>query len=232
MYAPMRTNYFGHDKQYQKRKAEGHPGWETAEVIRENLAALAAMLAAWRVPGSGKLLELGCGAGDLSLWLAQQGYQVWGVDIAPTAVQWAREKAEQRGVQVHFAVGDVLSLDDYADDFFDLVLDGCCLHCIIGDDRRRLLASALRVLKPGGLFLVKTMCNGPKTPEMKPNFDPASRCIVYGDLAIRYMGLPENIRSEITSSGFRIASWQVDVAQPERGEDMLRASCVKPGTFA
>lgn len=227
----MQTNYIGHDNQYRKRRAQGLPGWETAEVVAENVAALDSLLQANKVAPPGRVLELGCGAGDLSLWLAEQGYDVCGVDIAPAAVEWAREKAKARGVQgAQFFVGDVLSLGDFANESFDLVLDGYCLHCVIGEDRQKLLASAFRVLRPGGLLLVNAMCDGPNTPGMKRNFDPVSRCQVYGDVAVRYLGRPASILHEITRAGFLVARWHVDRAEADgAGENMLRAGCLKPG---
>lgn len=100
----MKTDYIGHDEAYKKRKAEGRPGWATAEVAQENIATLEEVLQAEYVPKSGKLLELGCGAGNITLWLAEKGYDVCGVDIAPTAIAWAQGKAKEHNIKAHFRV--------------------------------------------------------------------------------------------------------------------------------
>lgn len=205
----MRTDYFAHDRQYQLRKAAGSPGWGSAADIAENTGHLAAALAAGRIPPSGRVLELGCGAGDISLWLAERGFEVWGVDLSPTAIAWARDKAGERSLTADFQVGDVLTLAGHADAYFDLVVDGCCLHCIVGEDRARVLRSAARVLKPGGVLYVITMCGDPVHMHPNQRFDPTSRCLLHGDTAIRYYGLPAAILAEIADAGFNIAHQEV-----------------------
>ena len=96
--------------------------------------------------------------GDIAIWLGLEGYEAYGMDIAPSAIAWAKEKAQAQQSQVQFTVGSVLDLAAYPDNFFHLVVDGRCLHCIIGPDRAATLASVYRVLQPGGGFLVQSMC--------------------------------------------------------------------------
>src|SRR6185436_6817751 len=57
-------------------------------------------------------LDLGCGTGTNSVWLAQQGFEVTGIDVAPLAVKRAEERARAEGITAHFVVGDVLHLPD------------------------------------------------------------------------------------------------------------------------
>jgi len=49
-------------------------------------------------PSSGKALDLACGSGVVSVWLARRGLDVWGVDISETAIAQARELAVRAGV--------------------------------------------------------------------------------------------------------------------------------------
>ena len=137
-------------------------------------------------------------------------YKRQGIDIAPTAIAWAKDKAQAQALNPDFRIGNVLDLP-YPDDFFDLVVDGHCFHCIIGKDRERFLSQALRVTRPGGLFLVMTMCGDPHEKMVRGGwwFDPVSRCIVRDGLAGRYLGLPEDILKEISSSGLAIKSSEV-----------------------
>ena len=223
----MKTDYALHDRQYQKRRAAGEPGWNDAETIANNNGKLAAALAAGYYPKHGKALELGCGAGDLSLELAARGYDVSGVDIAPTAIEWARDKAQERGLSADFQVGSVLDLASYADNTFDLVLDGYCLHCIIGDDRAKFYAAARRVLKPGGLLHINTMWDDGNLDALG-GFDPETRCQIWDGVALRYFGLPDELLAEATAAGFDII-WSKTYPRPHPNHSaMLRTDARKP----
>lgn len=224
----MKTHYIGHDKVYKKRRAEGQQGWATAEQAEEYLAILTRELQPEYVPKSGKLLELGCGDGVNAIWLAERGYEVYGVDIAPTAIEWAKAKAKERNLNIDFQVGNVLDLANYPDDFFDFVLDGHCFHCIIGEDRKLFLANALRVLKPKGFFHVCTMCGDVTCEEIKKQFNPQSRCLISKGIATRYIGLPEDILNEIRNAGFKIWHWEVQPRKDQEEQDDLLVAAVKP----
>jgi ubiquinone/menaquinone biosynthesis C-methylase UbiE len=217
----MKTHYVGHDEAYKKRRARGQAGWDTAEGYEESLAILERSLQAKYVPKSGKLLELGCGAGNIALWPAKKGYAMYGVDIAPTAIEWAREKAKKHHLQMDFRVGSVLDLKEYPDDFFDFVLNGHCFHCIIGEDRKLFLTSAFRVLKPKGFFHIRTMCGDVTNEDMQKAFDPKSRCLIHKGIAMRYIGLPEDILDEIREAGFHILHWEWEKEPPIGENDQL-----------
>ena len=60
---------------------------------------------------AGAVLDAGCGTGDNALQVASLGLSVLGVDVAQTALAIARAKADDRGVDVEFAVADALRLD-------------------------------------------------------------------------------------------------------------------------
>jgi SAM-dependent methyltransferase len=105
-------------------------------------------------------LELGCGNGAISALFTAAGYRVTGVDLSPLAVDWARDT--QRG---EFHCADLCDgLTQFADCRFDLVVEGNCLHCIVGDRRAPVLAGIRRVLRPGGILVVSSMCAEPGTP--------------------------------------------------------------------
>jgi 2-polyprenyl-3-methyl-5-hydroxy-6-metoxy-1,4-benzoquinol methylase len=55
----------------------------------------------------GRALDLGCGTGTDSIYLAQHGWDVTGVDMVPEALAIARRRAAAAGVKAHFVLGDV-----------------------------------------------------------------------------------------------------------------------------
>ena len=223
----LRTDYFGHDHVYRKRRETGQPGWATDEQAAEYHEILERTLRPSYTPATGRVLELGCGDGVNAIWLARRGYDVCGVDISPAATEWARSKAMASGVQAEFRVGNVLNLEDYPGDAFDIVLDGHCYHCIIGEDRGAFLTSALRVLKPGGLFHVCTMCGDVVGESFLDSFDEESRCLFMGDVATRYIGQSDSLLDEIVAAGFEIAHWEIEARKSADDQDDLIVAATK-----
>lgn len=219
----MRVSYVDHEEVYRRRKDRGDEmGWSSPAGLQQDVATFAQFLARVAIPGDARVLEVGCGSGELLIRLAEaKGYEVYGIDIAPTAIAWAQENAAARGIPADFRLGDVCDLKDYADNNFDLVLDGHCLHCIIPvvqsgqsvTDRQRFLRSVHRVLKAGGCFRVNTMCGDPADMEVRKRFDPVTRCTMRegpdGPCAERYHGVPEEILAELKVAGFHIQHWEV-----------------------
>jgi len=221
----MKTLYNGHEPVYHRIKAEGCVGWDkTEEAYRERESELERILGNGLAPARGRVLELGCGAGNISIWLARRGFDVRGVDIAPAAIDWAREKAQKESVAASFTLGNVLELGHLEEATADFVLDGHCLHCIIAEDRKIFLATAFRLLVPGGYLLIDTMC-GPVVGGHLEGYDPALKMILYHDAAIRYFGMPEEIQEEISAAGFTILN--VDLRR-EAGHGNMFVEARKP----
>jgi len=214
----MQTDYLGiHEVQYQKLRACGKP-WtvDAADIVK--CVVEAGMEC--HIDRHGKVLELGCGDGNVSLALAERGYDIQGIDISPTAISWANEKAGKKGFKADFKVGNVLKLP-YDSDYFDVVIDAHCFHCIIGEDRKLFLANALKTLRPDGLFIVMTMCNDPVDTQMAEIFDQKTRCCIKNNVAGRYFGLPHEILFEITAAGFNVFFWKIDRAHAQNIQDEL-----------
>lgn len=100
----------------------------------------------------GRVLDVGCGTGELSLYLARRGHDVLGVDFSPLAIRRAREKARWRGVDAEFLAWDALDLGALADHglTFDTAVDSAMFHCLNGTERSRVVSGLERLVRPGG----------------------------------------------------------------------------------
>jgi 2-polyprenyl-3-methyl-5-hydroxy-6-metoxy-1,4-benzoquinol methylase len=217
----MRTDYAGHDRTYQrKRNDPDYAGWSKRDEFAEDWPlSWQPLLQRNAFPKQGRLLELGCGAGNLSIYFAQAGYKVTGIDIAPTAIDWAIENAAKANVEITFMQGNVLELAEILDTSFDIALDGRCFHCIIGKDRAQFLRTAHRILNRNGILVIKTMCNHiPMTSYWSDHFDSETRCIMHDGFATRYIGDSNDILQEIIHAGFRVLD--VEVLPPRDQEDL------------
>lgn len=153
--------YEGHESVYRRLAAEGESCWDRTAFDAFCMRPwLEDALARLRLAPGARVLEIGCGAGPISCFLAARGYDVLGLDVSATAIAMATQHAVDLGLSARFAVADVLAMD--GDTQFDLVVDGHCLHCIVFDDERhRLLASIARRMAVGGAFVVETMARHP-----------------------------------------------------------------------
>lgn len=202
----VRTDYAMHEGAYvERRQHENYVGWDTPESFEWAHAVMRQAMAWPEVPDSGALLEIGCGAGNYLVDLAPD-FTLAGIDISPTAIEWAGERAIDAGVEADLRVGDVRELP-WGDASFDVVRDGHLLHCIIGEDRSAVLGEAMRVLRPGGVFVVFTMVGDKGIPVEQ--WDPATRLCMYQGVAVRYVGLPEGIEGELRDAGFEVLRSQV-----------------------
>lgn len=137
----------------------------------------------------GAVLDVGCGLGDNAIYLAGQGHQVTGIDSAASAIEQARHRARQSGVDVTFAVADATSLDGFEGQF-DSVLDGACYHTIDEDARDDYAAALHRATRPDGLLSLFCFPPGNSGP-------------------VAAMGISEeNLRTTWTKAGWDITDLQ------------------------
>lgn len=104
------------------------------------------------------LLDLGCGTGAATVFFAEMGYQVCGLDASAIALEKARACAAQSGVQIRFETGDFRELP-FADDHFDAVFSESVLYYGHKRDFNAGVQEVGRVLKPGGLARIYTKTN-------------------------------------------------------------------------
>jgi len=73
--------------------------------------------------GQLKILDVGCGSGRISLPLAQEGYQITGIDISAVSIEKARQYAKERDIKIDFRVFDITTeKGDILGNDFDCVI--------------------------------------------------------------------------------------------------------------
>lgn len=123
-----------------------------------------------RIP-AGYALDMGCGYGRASIYLAQRGWKVDGVDFVSQAVIGATERAKQAGVldRVHFYESAVTDIGFLAGGY-DLVLDVGCAHGLTEAELHQYHQEVLKLMKPGGIFLLFAHLNEERKPTDERNW--------------------------------------------------------------
>ena len=103
--------------------------------------------------GRGRALDVGCGAGVFSVWLADRGMDVTGIDLFPEAIAMARSLLGKRSARVEFVTTDLFTY--VSDRPFDVVFDSGCLHSLVGGDVASYKRQLLLWLAPGGNYVLE-----------------------------------------------------------------------------
>ncbi len=111
----------------------------------------------------GRVLDIGCGLGHHSIWLAQQGFTVTGIDIAEKAIAYAKNRARLAKVTVEFIALDALKINTLLDEQFDLVFEWGILHFIPFVKRKSYIKSIAHLLPKGGKYI--SLSFNEKSPE-------------------------------------------------------------------
>ncbi|MER6617633.1 class I SAM-dependent methyltransferase [Streptomyces xantholiticus] len=144
-----------------------------------------------RLISPGRALDLGCGPGRNALHLAAAGFDVDAVDLSPTALDWAGERAREARAEVRFHCGDAFDLPA-ADELggpYDLIYDSGCFHHLPPHRRVSYLALLDRALAPGGHFALTCFAAGEMGSEL-PDADLYRGSGLHGGLAYT----PESLR--------------------------------------
>lgn len=139
-------------------------------------------------------LDLGCGTGRNSNYLAELGNTVTGFEISQTALDLARSRAKDAGLSVDYRLQNIGAPYPFGDDAFDLVLDITSSNSLNEREREIYLAEVHRVLKDGGYLFVKTLCkDGDNNAKALLKKDPGPEHDTYIN---KDMGLTERVFSE------------------------------------
>jgi SAM-dependent methyltransferase len=100
-----------------------------------------------------RAVELGCGTGTNSVYLASRGFDVAGVDCSPVALEQARKKATAAGSNARFLEAELCRFNLQVEPF-DFVFDRGCYHSVRRMDIAGFLRTLRQLSKPGTRYLM------------------------------------------------------------------------------
>lgn len=143
-----------------------------------------------------RVLDIGSGAGKHTIFLAERGSKVTGMEISDTALSLAKKRAKKSGVDdnVKFIKHDIGTVYPFKNSEFDLVLDIMSSNSLNEAGRQVYLKEVDRTLKPDGYFFVRALCkDGDKNAQNLLEKSPGPERDTY---KIPEFGLVERVFSE------------------------------------
>ena len=168
-------------QRFESMYRDGKPPWDSGIVPPE----VVALVEGDSPLAPGRALDVGCGPGTSSIYLAQHGWQVTGVDFIPAAIRQAKQRARQADLGdagLRFLQADVTDVGFLPDHpTVSLWLDVGCLHSLDPSARGAYAAHAKRLVAPQGTLLlygwgyvdVDGRWHGYEEPEIRALFTPA-----------------------------------------------------------
>jgi tocopherol O-methyltransferase len=146
----------------------GATGTDRKERRQAQIDLIEELLTWAEVRQAADILDVGCGIGGSSLYLAEKfNARATGITLSPVQANRARQRSQAAGIgdRTTFLVADALNMP-FADESFDFVWS-----LESGEhmpDKQKFMQECYRVLKPGGRFLMATWCHRPATPPYHP----------------------------------------------------------------
>lgn len=114
-----------------------------------------------------RCIELGCGSGACTRWLASTQREAVGLDLIAGSVQKARSIATVEGSSASFMEADVFELPASLLGAFDFVYDSQCFHCLREHDEAAAVEAIASLIVTGGKLMVLT--GNDREPEVGPS---------------------------------------------------------------
>lgn len=114
-------------------------------------------------------LELGCGIGIFSSFMASQGIIATGVDFSSKAIEKAKKRVASNIYKPIFVVSDVTNLK-IINEQFDVSFDVGCFHCLDEGGQQKYISEIHRLLKPNATHLIWAPDSSPSGMKLSPKY--------------------------------------------------------------
>jgi SAM-dependent methyltransferase len=139
------------------------------------------------------ILDLGCGTGRNSNYLAERSNKVIGIEISKEALVLAKKRAKDLEIGVDYILGDIGEPYNIEDNSIDVILDVTSSNSLDEAGRENYLNEMDRVLKSGGYIFVRALCkDGNKNVKNLLKLNPGKE---YDTYIIKEIGLTERVFS-------------------------------------
>jgi len=115
---------------------------------------LAALMTAGLIAKNSKILDVGCGGGLDTIFMAEQGFSVVGIDLSRKALQIAKKRGDKVHVKIDWLLGSVFDMP-IESQTITFITDRGLFHLIEDADRAKYSSEMFRVLRPQGFFLIR-----------------------------------------------------------------------------
>jgi tocopherol O-methyltransferase len=189
-----------HDGFYQTGK-------ETREKAQEQLVEFLASIAG--IPSGSRVLDVGCGMGATSVWLAQNlSCEPTGITLSPRQIEMAQELAASAGVNASFLLMDAENM------VFDKTFDALWMVGVLGHlpSQQGFVRIAGTLIRPGGRFLLADWTVGNNVTQA--DRETLVRPVIEG-MMMPTIATAEEYRLWLEESGFRVLK-SVDITEETR----------------
>lgn len=204
----MASKYSAEELITKKRWDEIHEEIQYIPEVDESMPKIAEL---FREQNVKRVLDLGCGSGRHTVYLAQKGFDVYGIDISTEGIKIAEQKLRDLNLCASLTTGSVYCTLPYESDFFDSIISIRVLHHQRIENIRKAIKEMERVVTPGGLIFV-TVKKRVSEKQRVPFREIAPRTFVklegYEKDVVHYLFNKDLLRTEF--KGFRIHDLWVD----------------------